>query len=69
MPGALFNTACAVTFFPSGMLRAGFTAASGKAHVRPAEQVLHRQRECEGQQSSPGVPERVETTTPRSNVS
>lgn len=31
--------------------------------------VFHHQQECEGQQHLPGVPERVEATTPWSNVS
>lgn len=44
---------------------AGFTAVLGNTHS--TKQAFHRQ--WEGQQSLPGVPERVETTTPRSDVS
>ncbi len=53
---------CAVLFSPLGW-------CLENTHMHSIEQVFHRQRKCEGQQSLPGVPERVETTTPWSNVS
>ncbi len=64
-----FNTEPALCCFPPGKVRGGVTAVWENTRMHSIEQVFHRRRECEGQQSLPGVPERVETTTPRSNVS
>lgn len=56
-----FNTTSVLccTVSPSGMVLRGFIAAIENTHMHSIEQVFHRQRECEGQQSLPGVPERV----------
>lgn len=60
---------CAVLFSPLGWCGGRFITILENTHMHSIEQVFHRQRECEGQQSLPGVPKWVETATPWSNVS